>query len=215
MLAALSWLGFLLGVRHAFEADHLAAVTSLASRSRRRAHTMRVAAAWGLGHAAALTATGTVMVALGAAWPASLGRTLEALAGAVLVWLGVDVLRRAARASVRDGAPAPIAPAAPLSRALLVGGVHGLEGSGAVVLVALPALRSSAHALAYLGLFGAGSILGMLLCSLAVSLPMDAAARRFAGAGRWLQLAVGATSVLLGSAIAGRALYSYIRSIFT
>jgi high-affinity nickel-transport protein len=106
-------------------------------------------------------------------------------------------------------------PAAPLSRALLVGGVHGMEGSGAVVLVALPALHGSAHAFAYLGVFGVGSILGMLICSLAVSLPMDAAAQRFAGAGRALQLAVGATSVFIGGSIAGRALYPYIRSIFT
>lgn len=212
MLAAFLWLGFLLGIRHAFEADHLAAVTSLASRSTRLGHTMRVAAAWGLGHAAVLTATGTLMVALGAAWPPGVGRALETLAGAVLVWLGVDVLRRARRAATLHPA---VAGAPPLSRALLVGGVHGMEGSGAVVLLALPALRGYGDAFAYLGVFGVGSILGMLICSLAVSLPMDAAAQRFAGAGRALQLLVGATSVLLGGSIAGRALYPYIRSIFT
>ncbi|MDB4968862.1 MAG: urease accessory protein [Myxococcales bacterium] len=205
MLAGVLWLGFLLGLRHAFEADHLAAVTSLSSRVSRRRDMLRIAAAWGLGHTLTLTAAGTVIVAAGIAWSPD-GRWAHAgelLAGGVLVWLGADVLRRA----VRSHSDATVT-AAPTfaSRALLVGGLHGLEGSGAVVLIALPALRSTTQAFVYLGLFGAGSILGMLASSLAMSLPLGFAARRWTWSTRALQFGVGATSIILGGAMAITAL---------
>lgn len=206
MLTGVLWLGFLLGLRHAFEADHLAAVTTLSTRVARRRDVVRIAGAWGFGHTLTLTVAGGLIVAFGLAWSPDgrWARLGELVAGGVLVWLGADVLRRALRFG-RSAAAATPAPAL-ASRALVVGGLHGLEGSGAVVLVALPALRSPLQAVWYLALFGAGSILGMLLSSLAVSMPLAWAARRWAWSGRALQLAVGATSVLLGGAMAIAAL---------
>jgi hypothetical protein len=204
MLAGVLWLGFLLGLRHAFEADHLAAVTSLSSRVARRRDMMRIAAAWGLGHSITLTLAGTLLVAAGVVWSPDgvWARVGELVAGAVLVWLGADVFRRALG---RRRSEAVVAPAL-ASRALFVGGLHGMEGSGAVVLIALPALRSPAAAFVYLGLFGVGSILGMLLSSIALSLPLGWAARRYSSGTRVVQLGVGATSVLVGCAMAIAAL---------
>ncbi|MCU1281162.1 MAG: putative nickel transporter [bacterium] len=206
MLAGVLWLGFLLGVRHAFEADHLAAVTSLSTRVARRRDVLRIAAAWGVGHTLTLTVAGTLIVAAGVAWTPDgrWARAGELVAGAVLIWLGADVLRRALR-SRRAAADAVLAPAL-ASRALVVGGLHGMEGSGAVVLVALPALRSTAQAFSYLALFGVGSILGMLASSLLVALPLGLAARRWTWSARALQLGVGATSIVLGGAMAIAAL---------
>jgi high-affinity nickel-transport protein len=210
VIAALLWLGFLLGLRHAFDADHLAAVASLAS-GERVGRALRVAFAWGVGHAAVLIAAGTAMAAAGRAWPPPVARSLELAVGAALVWLGIGVLTRTrhAAAPTATRADTPCIPSrptsAPLSRALAIGALHGVEGSGAVVLVALPALGSPSRALAYLAVFGAGSIAGMLACSAAVALPL-AAARRFAWTARVLPLAVGASSVLTGASIAARAL---------
>jgi high-affinity nickel permease len=207
MLAGVLWLGFLLGLRHAFEADHLTAVTTLSTRVRRRADILRIAAAWGFGHTLTLTAAGTLLVAAGVviAPDGRWARAGELVAGGVLVWLGADALRRALGARHAAADDAAVAPAL-ASRALVVGGLHGMEGSGAVVLVALPALHSATAAFVYLGLFGAGSILGMLVSSLVVSLPLGFAARRWAWSTRALQLGVGATSVLLGGAMAIAAL---------
>jgi hypothetical protein len=204
MLAGVLWLGFLLGLRHAFEADHLAAVTSLSARVARRRDVLRIAAAWGLGHTLTLAAAGTILVAAGVAWSPSSGwaRAGELVAGGVLVWLGADVIRRALRGRGAAAAPTP----ARASRALLVGGLHGMEGSGAVVLVALPALHSATQAFVYLALFGAGSILGMLASSLLLALPLGYAARRFATGARVVQIAVGATSVVVGGAMTMTAL---------
>ncbi len=216
MIAALLWLGFVLGLRHAFEADHLAAVASLATGAR-LGRALRVAGAWGLGHAAVLIAAGTVMAAAGRAWPPPVARALELAVGVALVWLGVGVLRRArrkntpcipARVEIAASATGLVNTPRILLRSFAIGALHGVEGSGAVVLVALPALGSASRALAYLAVFGAGSIAGMLACSAAVALPLAAAARRFAWAARMMPLAVGASSVAVGASIAARALAS-------
>lgn len=204
MVGGVLWLGFLLGLRHACEADHLAAVTALSARLGRRRDLVAVAGAWGLGHTLTLTLVGTLLVGAGVAWAPD-GRWAHAgqlVAGGVLVWLGADVLRRAL-AERRTAAAARSAAASPAlaSRALVVGGLHGLEGSGAVVLVALPALRSAHAAFAYLALFGAGSILGMLASSLLLSLPLGFAARRWAWSAQALQLGIGTTSLVLGGAL--------------
>lgn len=219
MTAALVGLGFLLGLRHALEPDHLSAVAALASRSARVRDVARVAAAWGLGHAAVLLAAGTALVWTGAHWPPALAATLELAAGAILVWLGVDVVRRAlpaplpavgAVALATEGGPSDGAPTF-AARAFVIGGVHGVEGSGAVVLVALPSVHSASAAALYLGAFGLGSVAGMVACSFAVTLPLGIVARRFAGGARRLQLAVGVTSLAVGASM----IAAYIRSIFT
>ena len=214
MSVALVWLGFLLGLRHALEPDHLTAVAALASRSGGARRLARVAAAWGAGHAAVLCGVGVALVWTGARWPPAVAGALELAAGAVLVWLGVDVVRRvAARAPAlrAAGAVAAEPTGAFVARAFFVGGVHGVEGSGAVVLLALPSVRSTATAAAYLASFGVGSIAGMLACSLLVTLPVGIAARRLQRYAPRLQLVIGATSIAVGGAmIAG-----YIRSILT
>jgi len=211
---ALVWLGFLLGLRHALEPDHLTAVAALASQSGGARRLARVAAAWGAGHAVVLLGVGVALVWTGAHWPPAVVGALELAAGAVLVWLGVDVVRRVAApapALRAAGAVAADPTGAFAARAFFVGGVHGVEGSGAVVLLALPSVRSTATAAAYLGSFGVGSVAGMLACSLLVTLPVGMAARRFARYAPRLQLVIGATSIAVGGAmIAG-----YIRSILT
>jgi hypothetical protein len=206
LTAALVWLGFVLGLRHAIEPDHLTAVAALSSRGVQARAVARIAGAWGLGHATVLFATGVALVWTGARWPPAVAAALELAAGLMLVWLGADVLRRTAVAR-----PVAAAPPAFAARAFLVGGVHGIEGSGAVVLLALPSVRSTGAAAVYLGAFGLGSVAGMIACSFAVTLPLGLAARRLARRARQLQLVVGVSSIAVGAAMVA----GYIRSIFT
>jgi hypothetical protein len=204
---ALLWLGLLLGLRHALEADHLATVASLASRASRLGDVVRVAGAWGLGHALVLLVAGAAMALLGTRWPPAVERALELAGGGVLVWLGAGVVRRAwAAGATMTATAAAAAPTAAASRALVIGGLHGVEGSGAVVLLAVPAARSPAQAIAYLAAFGLGSIAGMLACSLAITLPLGAAARRLTSGRRLVQLGVGALSLIVGALVVARAL---------
>jgi nickel/cobalt transporter (NicO) family protein len=197
-VTAVLWLGLLLGLRHALEADHLSAVAALASSSGRIGATLRVAGAWGCGHAFVLAAAGTIMVLAGAALPAPAARACELVAAVALIVIGVGTLRRAAGHRRASSSPAA-APPPFASRALVIGSLHGLEGSGAVVLVALPTVRSPLEAFAYLGLFGLGSIAGMLACSVAIALPLEAARRRSHAAIRAVEWLAGATSVVVGT----------------
>jgi hypothetical protein len=216
-------LGLLLGMKHALEADHVAAVASLATRSASAAERVKLAGAWGLGHAGTILVLGGSLLALGLTLPPALGRAFEAGVGLLLVVLGADVLRRLWRRRVHfhvhrhgDGTAhlhahaheraRPHAadhehahPERLLPRALLVGSVHGLAGSAALVLLSLELGRSTAQALLYLLAFGVGSILGMTALSLAISVPLRLSARRLGGAWRGLEGALGVLTIGLGS----------------
>jgi cytochrome c biogenesis protein CcdA len=223
-MTAVLLLGFLLGVRHALEVDHLTTVATLATRGGRLWDTVRIAASWGAGHAASLLAIGCLLVAFGAALPEPLARAFEAIVGLVLITLGFDVLRQVRRQRLHfhvhaheDGEehlhlhgheserhPDPRHHEHPHSRGLLlrslaVGTFHGLAGSGALVLLSLEEAGSASRALAYLATFALGSLLGMVAISITFALPFRFSPRwleRSAGA---FQAVLGAVSVVLGS----------------
>jgi cytochrome c biogenesis protein CcdA len=223
MIAPFLVIGFLLGMRHALEADHVAAVASLATRSRRWYDTARLATLWGLGHAGVLVIVGSLIIVLGInladPWP----RLFEGIVGVMLIGLGFDVLRRLYHGRIHahphrhddgtlhlhahshpvhdlegSGHPGHDHAHLPASRAFLVGGIHGLAGSAALVLLVLQGAPSAAMGIASLVAFGVGSILGMLLFSLAISLPLHVSANRMGSVSRRIEGAVGAATFALG-----------------
>jgi hypothetical protein len=90
-------IGFLLGLKHAMESDHLAAVASLATGQHSLAATLRQGVAWGVGHTLTLAIVGGAMLLLGTRMPANLERVLELCVGLMLAVLGADVVRRVLR----------------------------------------------------------------------------------------------------------------------
>lgn len=216
-------LGLLVGMRHALEADHIAAVTSLASRSASLADRIKVAAVWGGGHALSLMILGGVLVALGTTLPERVARGFEIAAGVMLVALGADVLRRLRLRRIHfhvhrhaDGArhlhahahqPEMRHDAAAhdhqhvrglLPHALAVGGLHGLAGSGALVLLSMQMLGSGARAIAYVICFAIGSIAGMVAFSLALSLPFAISPRLLERVAGRLEAALGIATISIG-----------------
>jgi ABC-type nickel/cobalt efflux system permease component RcnA len=231
LFSSLLGLGFLLGVRHALEADHVAAVASLATRASSTRQGVTLAALWGAGHACMLLLVGGLAVAAGAAMPPGLARALEAAAGLLLAFLGWDVLRRVHRRRIHfhvhrhaeglrhlhahshSGESAAghdpdrhrhEHPQGLLARALLVGSVHGMAGSAALVVVSLQAVGSVPQAIGYMAVFGAGSVLGMVLFSLIIALPLRVRGGYLERAARGLEAALGAASMALGLWIAAR-----------
>ena len=221
-------LGFLLGMRHALEADHLAAIASLATRTTTVGEAMRQGAVWGLGHSVTPVLFGSMVIWLDAEMPERLARGLEAAVGLMLIVLGLDVLRRLVRDRVHfhahrhDGglrhthahAHAHRAerkaghdpwhhrhehPRGFPYRALLVGLMHGMAGSAAMILITLETVRSPWTAMLYLLLFGLGSILGMALLSLAITLPLSSAARSLGWLHNGLQAIIGTATLALGA----------------
>ena len=227
MLISLLALGFLLGLKHALEADHVAAVTSLVTRSASLRETLRVSGAWGLGHAATMIVFGTVLILLGATLPDNVVRALEAVVGVMLVVLGIDVLRRLLKKKIhvhdhthdhgvrhvhvhmheRQVSRHEHAHAAVLwPRALVVGCVHGLAGTAGLVLLALPTVSSGASAALYLVVFGVGTVAGMILFSLVISVPLAMSVQRLRWAAYGLEGTVGFANIVLGIWIAVQSL---------
>lgn len=190
-------LGFVLGVRHATDPDHVVAVTTIVSRDRRLAAAARVGAVWGVGHTLTLFVLGGAIVLFGVVVPPRVGLALELAVAAMLVLLGVRNLLVAKKTHVH-----PHARDSQTMRSLGVGVVHGLAGSAAVALLVLTTIRDARWALAYLLLFGVGTIAGMTLLTTAVALPFSLASGRLARAERAITWVTGAVSVAFGVVLA-------------
>jgi hypothetical protein len=209
-----SWLGSLLGMRHALEPDHLAAVSTLVSRERSSARAALLGVWWGLGHTLALFITGAVLVGLRAEMPAAAADAFEFAVALMLVGLGVRAIAQAARVAGdgptrthshggvvhrHAGVPAHVHIGAwtLARRPLLIGAIHGLAGSGALTALVLSTLPSPGAQLAYVVLFGLGSTVSMAALSGALGWPLARIGAHHA-VGRAVLLIVGCLTTALG-----------------
>jgi len=256
-------LGFVLGIRHAADPDHLAAIAALVARHRNPWAAARIGAAWGLGHGLMILAVGGAFVALRITVVPFWARVADLGVAAILVALGVSNLRSlrtvppvASEATQSPGSPAsdreaiarseakpsevnrraaaqqPTTPATSeaiqspgvsasareaiarseakpsevnrragaqqlVLRPLFIGMAHGLAGSAAVALLALAAMPSPRAALAYLVVFGAGTVASMVAMSLGLGVPASRAGARPAFV-RWVVAGSGALSIGVG-----------------
>ncbi len=157
-------LAALLGLRHATDPDHLMAVTSLvaADGAGTRA-AARLGAFWGVGHAATLLVLGLPLILLSATVPDWVGAGAETLVGIVIAVLAARVLLRWWR---RDRAHShePQRLRTP-RQAAAIGALHGLAGTGAVVLLLIAAIPDPLAACAALAAFAPLSAASMALCT--------------------------------------------------
>jgi sulfite exporter TauE/SafE len=217
-------LGFFLGLRHATEADHLAAVSTIVTTRRSLFSSAIVGGLWGFGHTISLMAAGVFVLLLNFQISERTERFLETCVGVMLTVLGLNVLRKLiaggrlhfhshghgghthvhphVHANGEAGADHAHHDLVFSRRALFIGMVHGLAGSAALMLMVIPTIESRAIGLLYIAIFGAGSIGGMMLMSLLIGLPFHLTAARFARYNRLLQAVAGLVSVGLGLSIA-------------
>lgn len=224
--------GLLLGMKHATEADHLAAVATLVTRQTSLAQTLRQGVAWGLGHTITLMLFGGAVFVLGQAISPKLERTLESAVGIMLIVLGADVMRRLIRDRIhfhvhRHGPATEHVHAHshrgeghhdqsthrheharrwPL-RALAVGIMHGLAGSATLVVLSLKSAPSLSLGLIYIAVFGIGSIVGMAILSMVIALPLRISAGYLVGLHRSMTALVGVFSCVLGLSMLVRIAY--------
>jgi nitrile hydratase accessory protein len=199
-------LGSLLGMQHAFEPDHLAAVTTLMTGERTSAKAAWLGACWGLGHTLTLLTAGTALIVFRAEMPPPVMKAFEFGVVLLLIGFGARAIYRATCNVVPRRTHSHAAPAASrfvdvdrwtLARPLLVGAVHGLAGSGTLTALVVATLPSTATRLGYLSLFGIGSTLGMVALSglLGWQIARMGSDRTIV---RTLSLAVGCVSTVLG-----------------
>jgi sulfite exporter TauE/SafE len=206
-LITLVALGFVLGVRHATDADHLVAVSTIVARTRTVRAASLVGALWGLGHTVTILLVGGVIVVFRVVLPPRLGLSLELVVAIMLVVLGVLNF-----AGVHDGlstrlglrhdhaVPSALEAQTPsrLLRALVVGVVHGLAGSAAVALLVLTTVRDRALAMGCIAIFGLGTVAGMMAMTSLFALPFTVASRRLARFERHVGWLAGAVSIAFG-----------------
>jgi high-affinity nickel permease len=170
-------LALVLGLRHASDPDHLVAVTSLVARDDDgiRAAT-RVGAWWGAGHAATLVAVGLPLILLGSALPVWLETGAERLVGVIVVVLALRVLWKWTHGGYRAeehahgdvthrhlsaGGPAHGHPTRSPQQAFSIGVVHGLAGTGAIVILLIAAMPGQVEAATALAVFAPMSVVSM------------------------------------------------------
>lgn len=220
----LTWVlfGFLLGLQHALEADHIAAVASVAAGKKGVRPIVRHGAMWGIGHALTLGAFGGAVYALRLTLNQQLASGLEFAVGVMLVLLGARVLFLLVRSRIHfhvhrhgpeqvhfhahshAGDAADHARSAHAhehahwSRSLAVGMMHGLAGSAALVALAASSAPSVPLGLAFMLLFGIGSVAGMAIFSAVIAVPLSYTANALTWASRGLQALAGVIAIGIG-----------------
>ena len=212
-------IGFVLGLQHATEADHLAAVSTIVSEKKNLLTASIVGGLWGIGHTISLFAVGILVIFLKLQISETIEARLEACVGLMLVLLGVKALRKLFQANKvhvhthehdghrhahvhahhedrSDTSHHRLSP-----RSVAIGMVHGLAGSAALMLLVVPTISSTAVALAYILIFGIGSIGGMMAMSFLIGLPFHFTAGRFDLLNRGIRLVAGVFSLGLGFSI--------------
>jgi len=193
-------LGLVFGLRHATEADHIAAVGSMVSEQGGARRALRTGVLWGTGHTISLLAAGILVLGLRLAISERTSRFLEFCVALMIITLGGVALTRALRGrkNFHRHAHAHSGHARPVGfKPLLVGIMHGLAGSAALTLLVLMQTRSMTLGLAYLAAFGIGSIGGMALMSVLISLPFTATAGR-PGLNRSIRIVAGGLGLAFG-----------------
>lgn len=212
-------LGLILGIKHALDADHVIAVSTIVSEHRSLKWASLIGAFWGLGHTVTLFAVGLLVIGLRLTIPPRVALGLEFLVALMLVILGASILWRSfgpEKLHLHAHAHNPEThahfhlhgsreedhghghPFNSMRKPFLVGMVHGLAGSAALMLLVLTTIPSPLAGLAYILIFGFGSVGGMLILSSLVGLPFILTARRFTALNLWIRVVAGAASVAFG-----------------
>ncbi len=224
-LFAIMPLAFVIGMGHALETDHLAAVSNMLAKKGGRRALMARGAFWGLGHTLALFVLCSAVVALGLTISGRVQAGLEFAVGVMIVFLGAQTLWQMYRDRVhvhvhehdgsahlhlhshaadtvthRESAHDHTHRATNL-RALAVGLVHGAAGSGALLALTISATETLGQALAYFAVFGVGSMAGMAAVSLVASFPLSLAQRSALWVRRATGLSIGCAALWVGAMV--------------
>jgi len=215
-------LGLFLGMRHSTDPDHVVAVSTIASRERSVRQGALIGVLWGVGHTLTIFLVGSAIILFGLVVPPRIGLSMEFSVALMLIILGLLNLTGALRwlnerfaanhnKTQESASSRKLGNTArgsfdrlldsgsyQIFRPLTIGLVHGLAGSAAVALLVLSTIRSPLWAIAYLLVFGMGTIIGMMLMTSAIAIPVAYTGNHFAVAGSYLSSISGIVSTAFG-----------------
>lgn len=202
-------IGFILGIKHAFEPDHLIAVSNIVIDQKNPLKAALVGTFWGLGHTSTLLLTGILVLLLKLSIPEKLSISFEILVGIMLIILGVRTLMKTRsilhthKHSHDDLNHQHLhfheqSTHRKHHTSFLIGSVHGLAGSGALMLLVLATIPTLSQGLYYILLFGLGSISGMTIMSFLLGLPFIFSVNKFPKMEKYMRIFAGTLSILFG-----------------
>jgi sulfite exporter TauE/SafE len=156
-------LGFTLGIKHSTEPDHVIAVSTIASQTKRLVRSSLSGIFWGLGHTLMLLFMGITVISLNQHIPGTLALSLELAVGIMLIYLGF--------AGFKDNKQLKTNTQHFHKKSFIIGGIHGLAGSAALVLLTTAQAQTELQAFLFILIFGAGTVIGMLLFTTVLGLP--------------------------------------------
>ncbi|MAG91664.1 urease accessory protein UreH [Candidatus Woesearchaeota archaeon] len=208
--------GFLLGVRHAFDSDHIAAMSTLIAKTKSLKKSTLLGILWGFGHTISLFIIGSLILLFKITIPEKIALSFELLAGIMLVILGFNIIFTLNKNKIhihkhshgnkehhhfhshkfnKNHSHEHLQ----ASKSLLIGSVHGLAGSAALALLVLTTVNSTLMGLFYIIIFGVGSMLGMTLITASISLPIILLENKLNNFDRLIKLAAATFSLLIGA----------------
>lgn len=207
--------GFLLGIRHAFDVDHVAAVSAMVSKYNSIKNSSLLGMFWGFGHTIALFFVGLIVLSLKITIPEKLALSFEFIVGVMLFILGVNILLTINKNKIhihkhRHSGVEHIHFHShkliwhhqhghlQLKKSLVIGLIHGLAGSAALTLLVLATINSILLGLIYILIFGIGSIIGMILISSIISLPFKLIPNNLQKTQKILRTVTGLLSTIIG-----------------
>lgn len=201
-------LGFILGIKHAFEPDHVIAVSTIVSEQKNPFKAALIGTFWGLGHTFTLFIIGIIVLFLKLSIPENLTFSLEGLVGIMLVILGIRVMVKGKQFHAHKHEHDQV-----IHKHLhykeqvvdhkhhvsfLVGIIHGIAGSGVSMLLVLSTVPSVTLGLYYILVFGLGSVLGMSMMSFIIGIPFSYSFAGFPQLEKNLRFAAAVLSILFG-----------------
>lgn len=162
-------IGFVLGIKHALEPDHIIGVSTLASESKKLWKSSLVGVYWGIGHTSTLLVTGLLLIVLKVSITEKWAMSLEFLVGIMLVYFGVAAILHKQGVHAKDGTET--AGKFQYRRPLFMGVIHGLAGSAAMILLTMSTVDSVWQGAGYILVFGLGTVISMLLFNTAIGIP--------------------------------------------
>ena len=220
-------LGLILGMRHSTDADHVVAISTIVSKQRSIRNAAFIGSVWGIGHTITIFIVGSLIILFGVEISPRVGLSMEFSVAVMLILLGIlnlsGVMQKVTAfftpaVGALENTPAPNRKETSKKgverliesslgrfglyqclRPLVIGLVHGLAGSAAVALLVLSTIHNPVWATAYLLIFGAGTMVGMMCMTAAIAIPLTFAGDRFAKLSRYLGTASGMVSLCFGS----------------
>ncbi|MDO8583127.1 MAG: hypothetical protein Q7R51_01205 [bacterium] len=179
-------LGFLLGLRHATDADHVIAISTLSAKEKSAKKSVIIGALWGIGHSAMVTIVGILIIFFSLNISKEFEKIMESSVGLMLVILGITNVFNIRIKFFQTAKP------------LIVGLIHGLAGSAAIALLILATIKNMYEAAFYLLIFNFGVIVGMMIITTLIGTSFAYAKNKVNNLHKYLVLGSGMISIIFG-----------------